>query len=420
MARAGPDRADEPLGPTGAGHDPDGDLRLPEAGVVAGDDQVADQGQLAAATQGEAADRGDERDADRGDRVPGVEVPLAGESRRGLLGELEDVGTGGERPVAGTGQDDDAAVRVLVEGLSAVARSASTAKLRALRTSGRSIVTRATPGRPRRDARRGWAGRGRGLGQPWAPWARAASVQYGSAGAPSKTSSVTRSPGISSRRFGRRPASPPTRGRRQGRPVVELHRRDHDQVVAGQPVGHSLDPGRAQARRPGDERQVFVPIATFEGFEGIVASIRSAVQGEQRGHGVLRSGCRANDDTPGRRHCYDRRHDRPGSDAPRDAHRARLDGRDGRPGRRSLRRIDPARGPQLPDLRPALPAPVPARPRAGQAGGGRDQRRAGPARSGRRATPSPPPPPRSPTATTTTSSRSTSIRPGPARRPTPT
>ena len=64
------------------------------------------------------------------------------------------------------------------------------------------------------------------------------------------------------------------------------------------------------------------------------------------------------------------------SDAERpagDPDRAGLHGRDGGPGRRPVRRVDPARGPQLPDLGPADAAPVPARPRAGQAGGGRDE-----------------------------------------------
>ena len=51
----------EPLRAAGPGHDPDPDLRLTELGVVAGDDEVARHGQLAAATQGVAADGGDQR-----------------------------------------------------------------------------------------------------------------------------------------------------------------------------------------------------------------------------------------------------------------------------------------------------------------------------------------------------------------------
>ena len=105
-------RADGPhqaLGPTGAGHDPDGDLGLPEAGVVAGHDDVADERQLAATAKGVTTHRGDERDADRGDAVPAVEVALAGEPGRGLFGQLEDVGSGRERAIAGAGQDDGVA-----------------------------------------------------------------------------------------------------------------------------------------------------------------------------------------------------------------------------------------------------------------------------------------------------------------------
>ena len=103
-----------------------------------------------------------------------------------------------------------------------------------------------------------------------------------------------------------------------------------------------------------------------------------------------------------------------------DPHRARLDGRDGGPGRRAVRRLDPAGRPELPDLRPAVPAAVHPGPRAGQAGRGRDERRARPARAGRRRRRSRRRPPRWPTARTTTSSRSTSTRPAPAPRRTRT
>ena len=108
------------------------------------------------------------------------------------------------------------------------------------------------------------------------------------------------------------------------------------------------------------------------------------------------------------------------TDRPADPHRARFDGRDGGPGRRPVRRVDPAGRPQLPDLRPADAAPVPPRAGPDQARGGRDERASSacstptsPARSRR-------PRHRSPTATTTTSSRSTSTRRARAPRPTPT
>ena len=78
---------------------------------------------------------------------------------------------------------------------------------------------------------------------------------------------------------------------------------------------------------------------------------------------------------------YHRRHEHrdPGHDTrgdPRHPHRAGLHGRDGGPGGRPLRRLHPARRPQLPDLRPADAAPLPARAGAGQARGRRDERRA--------------------------------------------
>ena len=52
----------------------------------------------------------------------------------------------------------------------------------------------------------------------------------------------------------------------------------------------------------------------------------------------------------------------------------RLDGRDGGSGRRLLRRLDAARGAQLPDQRPALPAADDPRPGPDQVGRRRDQR----------------------------------------------
>ena len=119
----GPRHADRPrqtLRPAGAGHDPDPDLGLPELRIVAGHDEVARHGQLAAAPKRIAADRRDERDADRPQSIPRVERPLRAQPLRGLVGQLDDVGTGGERPVAGTGQDDDPRPVVAIEVLERV------------------------------------------------------------------------------------------------------------------------------------------------------------------------------------------------------------------------------------------------------------------------------------------------------------
>ena len=100
MARAEPDGPCQPLGPAGAGHDADADLRLTELRVVTRDDEVARHGQLAAATEREAADRGDKGDTDRAEPVPRVEVALGSQTLRGLVGQLDDVGARREGPVA--------------------------------------------------------------------------------------------------------------------------------------------------------------------------------------------------------------------------------------------------------------------------------------------------------------------------------
>ncbi len=53
--------ADQPLGAARARHYAEGNFRQAKAGVVPGDNQVAQQGQLAAGAKGVAVDRGDER-----------------------------------------------------------------------------------------------------------------------------------------------------------------------------------------------------------------------------------------------------------------------------------------------------------------------------------------------------------------------
>ena len=64
------DRARQPLGPAAAGDDPERDLRLAELGRLGGDDQVADQGELAAAAQRPAGDGGDHRRPALGEPPP--------------------------------------------------------------------------------------------------------------------------------------------------------------------------------------------------------------------------------------------------------------------------------------------------------------------------------------------------------------
>jgi hypothetical protein len=145
MARATPIRAGEPLGATCAGHDADLDLRLAETGVVRGHDQVARHRQLAAPAEGEPANGSDHRDADRADPVPRPEMALGTEAIGRLVGELDDVGTGGERSIPAPVRT---ATRVRPSRSNPPARrrvSARSAKLSALRASGRSIVTSATP-----------------------------------------------------------------------------------------------------------------------------------------------------------------------------------------------------------------------------------------------------------------------------------
>ena len=106
----GPGRADqagEALGAAAAGDDAEQDLGLTEAGVVAGDAEVAGQGQLAAAAEREPGDGGDDRARDGGDGVerleerPPISATRSGrlDPRRGVptpLGELRDVGPGRE------------------------------------------------------------------------------------------------------------------------------------------------------------------------------------------------------------------------------------------------------------------------------------------------------------------------------------
>ena len=107
LALAGPDQAGEALGAATAGDDAEQDLGLAEAGVVAGDAQVAGQRQLAAAAEGGPRDGGDDHARDGGDGVERLEEQRA--DLAALLGaaELGDVGAGREDPLA-AGHDDGA------------------------------------------------------------------------------------------------------------------------------------------------------------------------------------------------------------------------------------------------------------------------------------------------------------------------
>ena len=149
IARAVPTARVSRCVPPAPGITPMPDLGLAELGVVAGDDEVAGHGQLAAATEREAADRRDER---RGRSAPirshGVEVALGMQPLGRLIGELHDVGAGREGAVPGAREHDDRGGRRRSSASSASASSASSPKLSALRASGRSIVTSATPSCP--------------------------------------------------------------------------------------------------------------------------------------------------------------------------------------------------------------------------------------------------------------------------------
>ena len=115
IARALPKRAGQPLGPSGAGHDPDPDLRLAEGRIVGRHDDVAGHGQLATAAEGIAAHRRDERQADGPELVP-VPEPAA---RLELVGRrvdhLLDVGASREGPLALAGDDDRATGRIRIQ-----------------------------------------------------------------------------------------------------------------------------------------------------------------------------------------------------------------------------------------------------------------------------------------------------------------
>ena len=137
----GPGRADEAgqaLRAAAAGDDAEQDLRLAELGLLAGDPEVAGQGQLAAAAEGEAADA---RRSWRGGCGHRVEGPVgsgrrARGPRRGVItcvgspAELGDLGAGREEPIAAGDHHRAGRVVLQVEGgrLELAAAAPSTAR----------------------------------------------------------------------------------------------------------------------------------------------------------------------------------------------------------------------------------------------------------------------------------------------------
>ncbi|MCY1393695.1 hypothetical protein D9M71_85980 [compost metagenome] len=110
------DRAQQALGAAGAGHDPEVDLRLAEAGVFAGDEDVGVHGQFAAAAQAEAIDGGDQRLAEAGDALPVGQARVIEDADQVALGHFLDIGAGGEG-LAAAGDDHDAGFGVLLGGI---------------------------------------------------------------------------------------------------------------------------------------------------------------------------------------------------------------------------------------------------------------------------------------------------------------
>src|SRR6185295_18701319 len=89
------DGARDALGAAAAGDDPEGDLRLAEAGVLGGDDHVAGERQLTAASQRVAGDGGDYRRLDRREPAPERSRRVAERLGERPLAHRPDVGAGG-------------------------------------------------------------------------------------------------------------------------------------------------------------------------------------------------------------------------------------------------------------------------------------------------------------------------------------
>ncbi|MNQ90315.1 hypothetical protein D3C85_1056510 [compost metagenome] len=116
------DGAGQALGAAGARQGADLDLRLAEARVVGGDEQVAHHRQFAATAQGQAAHRRDHRLAAARHLFPvGRHEVLQIDVGERLVAQLGDVRTGGEGLVA-AGDDHGADISIGLEGAQRVAQ----------------------------------------------------------------------------------------------------------------------------------------------------------------------------------------------------------------------------------------------------------------------------------------------------------
>ena len=130
--------------------------KTPKMASLAGDAQVAPQGELDAAGDGVALDRGDHRLGQPQPRRPHWPVaPCPRRGRRGVvrvarrrMPRRRAVGAGAER-AAGAGEDRDARAVVGIECAERVGERPAVGPSTALRTSGRSIVTVQTAPRGR-------------------------------------------------------------------------------------------------------------------------------------------------------------------------------------------------------------------------------------------------------------------------------
>ena len=111
----GPDETWQPLAAAVTGNQPEIDLWLSELRGVGGQTDRAGHGELAASTQRIAIDRGDDRLPEILEQVEDVLPPqrVVARARRRLLRQFVDVGSGHERLVSGTRQDDAANGRVV-------------------------------------------------------------------------------------------------------------------------------------------------------------------------------------------------------------------------------------------------------------------------------------------------------------------
>ena len=110
------DETGQSLGSAGTGDNPQLDFRLPELGVVGGQDEIAHHRHFAAPAEGETSHRGDNRFTGFSDLFPrpGDEI-LAIDVGIGLWLHFLDIGAGGERFLT-AGQHHAANRRVGLEG----------------------------------------------------------------------------------------------------------------------------------------------------------------------------------------------------------------------------------------------------------------------------------------------------------------